>query len=75
MHVPNSGRVIAVTIMQDGTLLGVGADNSLFTKKELEADWIQVPNSGSVNDVAILPDGRILGVGVDYWLYTRDTLN
>jgi hypothetical protein len=75
VHVPNSGRVIAVTIMQDGTLLGVGADNSLFTKKELEADWIKVPNSRAVNDVAILPDGKILGVGVDYWLYTRDTLN
>ena len=72
--VPNSGSVIAATIMPDGKVLGIGLDRQLWYRETLTSKWVNVPNSGSVMGVTILPDGKILGVGTDNQLYTRDTL-
>jgi len=66
--------VIDVCKLKDGKLLGVGYDNLLWTKENVNAGWVQVPNSGSVIRVIQMNDGKILGIGMDYKLYTRDTL-
>jgi len=74
-RVPSSGTVIAVTVMKDGTILGVGADYQLYTRQTLSSDWVLVPKSGTVIAVTAMNNGTILGVGADYQLYTRQTLS
>jgi len=75
VQVPNSGSVIGVTVLKDGTILGIGMDNYLWTRATLNSSWVQVPNSGSVIGVTVLQDGTILGIGMDKYLWTRATLN
>ncbi|WP_433933493.1 hypothetical protein AB3662_04020 [Sorangium cellulosum] len=74
----NSGSVKSVTVMPDGTILGVGAGDKgeLFTRATLTSPWVHVPNSGSVKSVTVMPDGTILGVGAGDKgeLFTRATL-
>ena len=75
VQVPNSGSVIGITVLPNGTILGIGTDNLLYTRATLNSNWVQVPNSGSVIGVTVLPNGTILGIGTDNLLYTRATLN
>ena len=75
VQVPNSGPVIDVTVMQDGTILGVNTDNLLYTRANLNSNWVQAPKNGTVIGVTVMKDGTILGVGTDYLLYTRANLN
>ncbi|MDB9520560.1 hypothetical protein PN480_01150 [Dolichospermum circinale CS-1225] len=71
VQVPNSGSVIGVTVMQDGTILGIGMDKYLWTRATLNSSWVQVPNSGSVIGVTVMQDGTILGIGMDNYLWTK----
>jgi hypothetical protein len=61
--------------MPNGTILGVGTDNMLYTRANLNSAWSQVTNSGSMLGVTVLSDGTIVGVGTDNALYTRANLN
>lgn len=72
--VPGSNAVIAVTQLQDGTILGVGTDNALYTRPALAGSWTQVPSSKAVKAVTQRRDGTIVGVGMNNALYTRATL-
>lgn len=72
--IPNSGGMIGVTVMRDGTIVGVGTNNALFTRRLSDTAWTPVSGSGNVIDVAALADGVLLGVGVDNILYTRQSL-
>ncbi len=74
VNIPNSGLVIDVAIMQNGTILGVGTDKNLYTRATLGSNWVQAHINGQVTSVAIMQDGTILGVGTDKNLYTRATL-
>jgi hypothetical protein len=56
-------RIISVTVMKDGKILGVGENHLLYGKENLEADWALVPNTGLFNAVTTMPDGSILGIG------------
>ncbi|MCA2552201.1 MAG: DUF2235 domain-containing protein, partial [Microcystis sp. M04BS1] len=58
----------------DGKIVGVGTNNTLYTRDTLTSEWKQIPNSGPVIGVAVMPDGKIVGVGTNNTLYTRDTL-
>jgi hypothetical protein len=60
-----------VTVLQDGTILGIGMDKYLWTRATLNSSWVQVPNSGSVIGVTVLKDGTILGIGMDNYLWTK----
>ncbi|MBO1048842.1 MAG: hypothetical protein HEQ10_14375 [Dolichospermum sp. DEX182a] len=75
VQVPNSGSVIGITVLPNGTILGIGTDNLLYTRATLNSNWVQVPNSGAVIGITVLPNGTILGIGTDKLLYTRATLN
>jgi arylsulfatase A-like enzyme len=74
VEVPNSGSVIAITVLPDGRLLGAGSDNQLWYREYLNSEWVQVPNSGSVIGITVLPDGKIVCVGTDHQLWYRETL-
>ncbi|CAF4168074.1 unnamed protein product, partial [Adineta steineri] len=64
------------SVSNDGTILGIGTNNKLYTRATLNSDWIQVPNTmGAVIGVTQLQDGTILGIGTNNKLYTRATLS
>ncbi|XP_070568834.1 uncharacterized protein [Ptychodera flava] len=65
--------VESIGVMWDGTLVGVGDDEMLYTKKSPNVGGWEgpVPNSCCVQDVTLLPDGAILGVSTDNKLVFR----
>ncbi|CAF1427750.1 unnamed protein product [Adineta steineri] len=64
------------SVSNDGTILGIGTNNKLYTRATLNSDWIEVPNTmGAVIGVTQLQDGTILGIGTNNKLYTRATLS
>jgi hypothetical protein len=65
-----------VFVMNDGKFLGIGKDNSLYTRDSLgSAPWIgPISQSCCVHSVVQMKNGKILAVGMDNILYTRDTL-
>jgi len=73
-HIPNSGAVKAITQLKDGTIVGVGMDQGLYTRATLTSSWVLVPGSHAVKSVTQLPSGTIVGVGMNDQLYTRETL-
>jgi hypothetical protein len=56
--------------MPDGKIVGVGTNNTLYTRDTLTSDWKEIPNSGAFVSVALMPDGKIIGVGTNNTLYT-----
>ncbi|MFN5241862.1 MAG: lamin tail domain-containing protein [Aphanizomenon sp.] len=73
-HIPNSGLVLAITFMPDGTLVGTGMDHQLWTRRTLTSNWQHIPNSGAVLAITFMPDGTLVGIGMDHQLWTRKTL-
>ncbi|MFM5892758.1 MAG: lamin tail domain-containing protein [Dolichospermum sp.] len=71
-HIPNSGLVLAITFMPDGTLVGTGMDHQLWTRKNyLTSNWEHIPNSGAVLAITAMPDGTLVGIGMDHQLWRR----
>src|SRR6266700_2809703 len=70
-----TGQPTPVPAPQSATILGVGTDRNLWTRKTLDSQWVQVPNSGLVTAVTVMRDGTIVGIGLDRLLYTRANLN
>jgi len=66
--------VISTAMGQDGTLLGVGTDNKLWTKPNINADWTQVASPSEwVSAVAIAPDGSVFVVGYNNELWKKNS--
>ncbi|NQY07932.1 MAG: hypothetical protein HRT71_00245 [Flavobacteriales bacterium] len=74
-QVPNSGSVIDVTVMHDGTILGIGIKNKLHTRATINSPWVALTNSISLLGIAIMSDGSLLGVGTDNLLHTCKNLS
>ena len=56
--------VISVAMGEDGTLVGVGTDNKLWSKPSLEGNWTQTASPGEwCVSVAIAPDGSLFVIG------------
>jgi hypothetical protein len=75
---PAKGGVIAITVMKNGTILGVGANKRLYVRTSLDANWVETTHSNEVNilTIAMMNDGKILAVGDNYTtLYTCDDIN
>ena len=74
---PSTCCVISVTQLTDGTIIGVGTDNSLWKKKSLASKWTKItcPQSCCVISVSTLNDGSIVGVGTNGLIYTRKSLD
>jgi hypothetical protein len=68
--------VIGVAMAQDGTLVGVGMDNRLWSKPYLNGEWTQTTCQGewiAPAGVAIAPDGSIYVVGGDNFVYKKNS--
>lgn len=71
----NSCCVKSIAHGQDGTSVGVGMDNKLWSKANLEGVW-ERSNSASgeyLSSICIAPDGSIFGVGSDLMIYKKDS--
>ena len=61
--------------MQDGTILGVGMDNKICTRENLNVNWVKAPDMrGEMKGVAIMQDDTILGVDLNNKLCARADL-
>jgi len=76
-QIPNSGSVIAATILNDGRLLGVGTDNKLYTRETLASPWVVLQDSWfmPVLKVIQLRSGTFVGIGTDKHVYSRKDFN
>ncbi|ORY38127.1 hypothetical protein BCR33DRAFT_720842 [Rhizoclosmatium globosum] len=54
--VPISGRVVDVTLLTNGVLLGTAWDGTMWTKADQESQWIKVPNGCCV--LAVIPKSK-----------------
>jgi hypothetical protein len=62
--VKNSCCAISVAMGQDGTVIGVGTDNVLYSKASINDAWEKASSPGEqVYSIAIAPDGTIFAVG------------
>jgi len=72
---PISGSccVISAAMAQDGTIVGVGTDNKLWSRP-LNGNWTQTASQGEwVSDVAIAPDGSIFTIGKSQKIWKKNS--
>ncbi len=62
--------------MPNGTILGIGIDNQLYTLESLTSTskWKLVGEGGKLFSVSTIKDGIILGIGIDNQLYRSQML-
>jgi hypothetical protein len=66
--------VIAVEMAQDGSILGVGFDNKIWTKTDINADWQQNPDQGEwLTDICIAPNGSLFCIGGGNTIWKKDS--
>jgi len=62
--VKNSCCAISVAMGQDGTVIGVGTDNTLYSKAGVNDAWVKASTPGEhVYSIAIAPDGSLFAIG------------
>jgi len=62
--VKNACCAISVAMGQDGTVIGVGTDNTLYSKAGVNDSWVKASSPGEqVYSIAIAPDGSLFAVG------------
>ena len=66
--------VISVAMGPDGTLVGVGTDNKLWTKPSLEGNWKSTssPSPEWISAICIGPDGSIFCVGQNNAIFKKN---
>ena len=58
---PQSCCVIFISILNDGSMVGVGTNGLVYTRKTLDSGWVLVDSSMQMSSVTQLKDGTILG--------------
>ena len=62
--IKNSCCAISVAMGQDGTVIGVGTDNLLYSRAKVTDAWEKASSPGEkVYSIAIAPDGSVFAVG------------
>jgi hypothetical protein len=70
----NACCAISVAMGQDGTVIGVGTDNLLYSKAGVDAAWQPASSAGEViYSVAIAPDGSIFVIGSDQQIWKKSS--
>ncbi|XP_070567115.1 uncharacterized protein [Ptychodera flava] len=74
--VQRSCCVTSIAVMEDGSMIGIGNDQYLYTKRSVSSgSWTgRIANSCCIKDVAVMPDSRILAVTLDNALVVRSSL-
>ena len=71
--ISDSCCVLSATMGQDGTIVGIGKDNKLYSRP-LDGKWKQTASSGEwASYVAIAPDGSIFVVGGGNKIYKKNS--
>lgn len=75
VNIPGSGDVIDVCVLSDGSFVGVGTNNNLYTRATITSNWVGV-NNNSMKFLYISPsnDNMFLVTGTDYKVYKMQTL-
>jgi len=74
--IANSCCVKNITQLKDGTILGIGMDNKIWTKTKLTDVWLQSPiDTCCVTSVTQLNDGTILGIGMNNMIWKKNSLS
>ncbi len=74
--VQNSQSVIDITVMPNGSLIGVGTDNQLYLRQTLNSPWVNMNVVGKWISVSVMNDGKtLLLTGQDSHPYTYDITN
>ncbi|XP_077977263.1 uncharacterized protein LOC144432843 [Glandiceps talaboti] len=69
---PISCCVTSVKVLPDGSFIGVGIDEQLYTKKNANSDWTgPIDDSCCIQDVTVMADGTILGISKKMKIMTR----
>ena len=64
--IPGSCCVLGAAMGQDGTIVGIGTDGTLYSKPNLNGAWTQTASAGEwCGYVTIAPDGSLFVVGSD----------
>ena len=66
-------KVKSITVLRNGTYLGLGEDCTQYTRVSQISEWVPVGDGDRFNWVSLLRDGGLLFVGLDGCLYTRAT--
>jgi hypothetical protein len=68
----NNCCVISVAMAKDGTLVGVGTDNQLYTKPNLDDNWIKASNPDEwIISICIAPDDSIFCIGKNNSIFKK----
>jgi hypothetical protein len=51
---PKFNGVRAITQLKDGTFVAAGENRQLYTKTNIDAEWVNIPNSGDVYNVTTI---------------------
>lgn len=74
--VQNSQAVIDVAVMPNGSLIGVGTDNQLYSRQTLNSSWVNMNINGKWIGVSVMNDGKnLLLVGQNNSLYVLNLNN
>lgn len=66
--------VLSVAVGEDGTVIGVGTDNQLYSKPDLNSDWMKTESPGEwITSIAIAPDGSLFCVGGGNQIWKKDS--
>jgi len=72
--IQNPCCVTSVAMGQDGTVVGVGTNNVLWSKPNLNGTWAETSSPGEwVSSVAIAPDGSIFVIGEDEQIWKKNS--
>jgi hypothetical protein len=64
--IPGSCCVLGAAMGQDGTIVGIGTDNTLYSKPNLNGAWTHTASGGEwCGYVTIAPDGSLFVIGSD----------
>jgi hypothetical protein len=67
--------ILSVAMGQDGTLVGVGTDNLLWSKPDLNASWVAAssPDESGLITICIAPNGNIFALNDQYKILRKDS--
>lgn len=73
--IPNSGYVIDICASPSGTFYGIGTNNTVWIKPNLNTGWTQITSiPANFINITMMTDGKtLLLTGTDYKLYTWDS--
>jgi hypothetical protein len=74
INTQNNYGFISLAMGQDGSLVGVGNDNKLYTKPNLNGSWSQTASGGEyIKSICIAPDDSIFCIDKNNYIYKKDS--